>query len=167
MLGSFGRWRCLDGRDSAGNGNIEMLRVAEAARRRAFLMYRSNECLQRNRSGGAAKACGRRVAAPARRRPTYGRGAGAERRNDFLAKLAETSNIRQAAVYAGVSPTTVYDLSRSDPGFAQRWLDTLCQGYDNLEMEMLYHLRAGERGGDAPKFTLSSPRACCSPIARR
>jgi hypothetical protein len=76
-------------------------------------------------------------------------------RSDFLAKLAETSNIRQAADYAGVSPTTVYDLRRRDPGFAQRWLDALCEGYDNLEMEMLYHLRTGERGGDAPKFNFA------------
>jgi hypothetical protein len=65
-------------------------------------------------------------------------------RSDFLAKLAETSNVRCAAEFAGVNPTTVYDLRRRDASFAQRWLDALCEGYDNLEMEMLYHLRTGE-----------------------
>ena len=76
-------------------------------------------------------------------------------RSDFIAKLAETSNIRQAAEYAGVSPTTVYDLRRRDPGFAQRWLDALCEGYDNLEMELLYHLRTGEGAGSATKFNFA------------
>ena len=76
-------------------------------------------------------------------------------RSDFLGKLAETSNVRYSCEVAGVNPTTVYDLRRCDPSFAQRWLDALCEGYDNLEMEMLYHLRTGERGGDAPKFNFA------------
>lgn len=110
----------------------------------------------------SAKPLGRgskRVRRREQRRPDAGQvAAGALANNwraDFLAKLAETSNVRQAADYAGVSPTTVYDLRRRDPGFAQRWLDALCEGYDNLEMEMLYHLRNGERGGDAPKFNFA------------
>ena len=65
-------------------------------------------------------------------------------RAEFLAKLAETSNVSRACDHAGVSPGTVYDLRRRDTGFAGRWLDALCEGYDNLEMEMLYHLRMGE-----------------------
>lgn len=76
-------------------------------------------------------------------------------RSEFLAQLAETSNVRCSCEYAGVNPTTVYDLRRRDPDFAQRWLDALCEGYDNLEMEMLYHLRTGERGGDAAKFNFA------------
>jgi len=75
-------------------------------------------------------------------------------RSEFLAKLAETSNVRQSCEAAGVNPSTVYDLRRRDAGFAQRWLDALCEGYDNLEMEMLHHLRSGERG-DAPKFNFA------------
>lgn len=76
-------------------------------------------------------------------------------RSDFIARLAETSNVRSAAEFAGVSPTTVYDLRRRDPHFAQRWLDALCEGYDNLEMEMLYHLRTGEIVGSAAKFNFA------------
>lgn len=75
-------------------------------------------------------------------------------RRDFLAKLAETSNVSYSSEFAGVNASTVYDLRRRDPVFAQRWLDALCEGYDNLEMEMLYHLRAGEKP-DAPKFNFA------------
>jgi hypothetical protein len=76
-------------------------------------------------------------------------------RSDFLAKLAETSNVRLSCEVAGITPTTVYDLRRRDPAFAQRWLDALCEGYDNLEMEMLYHLRTGESAGAATKFNFA------------
>src|SRR5690606_31084263 len=49
--------------------------------------------------------------------------------------------------------STVYDLRRRDPGFAQGWLDALCEGYDNLELEMLHHLRSGDSSEPgAPKF---------------
>jgi len=79
-------------------------------------------------------------------------------RNAFLAKLAETSNIRQAADHAGVSPTTVYDLRRRDPGFAQRWLDALCEGYDNLEMEMTW-----PAGAQATLYSAIEPEALRGP----
>jgi len=75
-------------------------------------------------------------------------------RSAFLAALAETSNVRQSCEAAGVNPSTVYDLRRRDAGFAQRWLDALCEGYDNLEIEMLHNLRSGE-DGDAPKFNFA------------
>lgn len=82
---------------------------------------------------------------------TLPEGAGAEKgnlrqtwRRDFLAKLAETSNVTRSAEYAGVNTSTAYDLRRRDPGFAQGWLDALCEGYDNLEMELLHYLRTGE-----------------------
>jgi hypothetical protein len=65
-------------------------------------------------------------------------------RSDFLGRLAETSNVSAACVFADVSHGTVYDLKRRDTSFAANWLDALCEGYDNLEMEMLFHLRSGE-----------------------
>jgi hypothetical protein len=65
-------------------------------------------------------------------------------RRQFLAKLAETSNVTRSCEHAGVNPSTVYDLRRRDPTFAQGWVDALCEGYDNLEMEMLHFLRTGE-----------------------
>jgi len=77
-------------------------------------------------------------------------------RREFLSKLAETSNVTRSAEHAGVNPSTVYDLRRRDPAFAQRWLDALCEGYDNLEMEMLHHLRSGESSEPgAPKFNVA------------
>jgi hypothetical protein len=72
-------------------------------------------------------------------------------RRYFLTSLAETSNVRLACAAAGVPPSTVYDLRRRDADFAAKWAEALCEGYDNLEMEMLYRLRSGERADD-PKF---------------
>jgi len=65
-------------------------------------------------------------------------------RSEFFAALAESSNVSRACGLAGVSPGTVYDLRRRDTSFAGRWMDALCEGYDNLELEMLYFLRNGE-----------------------
>ncbi|MCB2074833.1 MAG: hypothetical protein H6917_12850 [Novosphingobium sp.] len=91
----------------------------------------------------------KRVRRKARRKPPGAAGAEPGNlpqywRREFLSKLAETSNVTRSCEHAGVNPSTVYDLRRRDPGFAQRWLDALCEGYDNLEMEMLAHLRHGE-----------------------
>jgi transcriptional antiterminator Rof (Rho-off) len=35
----------------------------------------------------------------------------------------------------------VYDTRRNN-AFARKWQAALCEGYDNLEMELLYRLRA-------------------------
>jgi len=67
-------------------------------------------------------------------------------RTSFFEALAETSNVARACQAAGVSPATVYHLKRRDLGFADRWLDALAEGYDNLEMELLDRLRNGESG---------------------
>ncbi|OJW68774.1 MAG: hypothetical protein BGO57_09695 [Sphingomonadales bacterium 63-6] len=65
-------------------------------------------------------------------------------RRAFLAALAETSNVARAARKAGVPISTVYDTRRKKPDFARQWRDALCEGYDNLEMELLGRLREGE-----------------------
>lgn len=70
-------------------------------------------------------------------------------RNAFLAKLAETSHVRSACAHAKVGPSTVYDLRRRDAGFAERWMEALAEGYDNLEMELLHRLRSGDPQDDA------------------
>jgi hypothetical protein len=62
----------------------------------------------------------------------------------FLAALAETSNVARAARIAEVSPSTVYDARRKSRDFARQWQASLCEGYDNLEMELLARLREGE-----------------------
>lgn len=64
--------------------------------------------------------------------------------NPFLAALAETSNVTRAANRAGVSTATAYDLRRRNREFARGWNAALCEGYDNLEMELLGRLRDGE-----------------------
>jgi len=85
-------------------------------------------------------------------RPADGRsrsGCSPERRNvtridRFIANLGETSNVAAACAAAGMTSGQVYRLRRSDPAFARRWFDALAEGYDNLEMELLGRLRAGE-----------------------
>ncbi|MXO75610.1 hypothetical protein GRI40_10320 [Altererythrobacter aerius] len=66
----------------------------------------------------------------------------------FLQELALTSNVAAAAAVADLPTARVYALRRSDPEFAKAWYAALAEGYDNLEMELLAHLRsAGEAGG--------------------
>lgn len=63
----------------------------------------------------------------------------------FLAELAATSNVSAAALVAGIPTSTAYDLRRSDPGFCRLWQAALCEGYDNLEMELLERMRCGDQ----------------------
>lgn len=68
----------------------------------------------------------------------------------FLLALAETSNVSAAANAAGILPSYPYKLKRDDSGFAKAWREALCEGYDNLELELLHRLRFGEtKDGDA------------------
>jgi hypothetical protein len=52
--------------------------------------------------------------------------------------------VAAAARKAGVTTTTVYDARRNNIAFARKWQAALCEGYDNLELELLYRLRTGE-----------------------
>ena len=61
----------------------------------------------------------------------------------FLAALAETSNVTAAADKAGVTTAHVYRIRREDAEFARQWQGALCEGYDNLEFELLDRLRNG------------------------
>jgi hypothetical protein len=60
----------------------------------------------------------------------------------FFEVLVETSNVTVSAARAGVPLRTVYKTRRDDAGFAAKWRAALHEGYDNLEMELLGHLRA-------------------------
>jgi hypothetical protein len=74
-------------------------------------------------------------------------------RDIFLATLADTSNITAVAIAADISLSWVYKTRREDPEFRRRWFDALCEGYDNLEMDLLLRLRIGEsKDSEAPKF---------------
>lgn len=105
----------------------------------------SSNSRPRLRRKSARKPSGAAGAEPGNLRSTW--------RRDFLARLAESSNVTKSAEFAGVNPGTVYELRRRDPEFAQSWLEALCEGYDHLEMDLLLYLRTGELpGGDASKF---------------
>lgn len=67
-------------------------------------------------------------------------------RRRFFAALADTSNVSESCTIAGVGKATVYDLRRRDQAFAAKWIEALCEGYDNLEMETVYRLRRGDPG---------------------
>jgi hypothetical protein len=71
----------------------------------------------------------------------------------FLSALAETSNVSAAADRAGVTSAHVYKLRRDEPEFARQWQGALCEGYDNLEFELLDRLRNGiVSDGEGRKF---------------
>lgn len=85
-------------------------------------------------------------------------------RKRFMARLGETSNVSAAAEAAGISISHIYALRRKDGDFARQWFDALAEGYDNLEMELLQHLRAGGEDGVAPpakkKFDAATAFRC-------
>jgi hypothetical protein len=62
----------------------------------------------------------------------------------FLSALADTSNVAAAARKASIDVSTAYHKRRHDHEFNRKWQVALCEGYDNLEMELLYRLRTGE-----------------------
>lgn len=62
-------------------------------------------------------------------------------RETFINTLAETSNISASAQVAGVTTSRVYAERRRNPDFLRRWGEALCEGYEHLEMEVLYRLR--------------------------
>lgn len=62
----------------------------------------------------------------------------------FLAALADTSNVAAAARAASIDVSTAYSRRRHNHEFNREWQVALCEGYDNLEMELLCRLRTGE-----------------------
>lgn len=61
----------------------------------------------------------------------------------FLTALSDTSSVEQAAEAAGISLEHVHKLRREDADFAAQWQDALNEGYDRLELDLLYRLRSG------------------------
>jgi len=60
-----------------------------------------------------------------------------EVRKLFLAHLAESANVRAAALEVGLGYQGAYRLRRSDAGFARAWQAAVDEGFDQLEMELL------------------------------
>ncbi|MES2493477.1 MAG: hypothetical protein V4579_09390 [Pseudomonadota bacterium] len=100
---------------------------------------------------------------PARRRRF---GAPKNWRETFLACLAETSNVTAAAQCADISLSWVYKTKREDRDFAAAWLIALCEGYDNLELELLCRLRHGE-ARDVPAVKYDNATALRLLLAHR
>ena len=81
----------------------------------------------------------------------------------FLEELAITSNVAAAAAVADLPTSKVYSLRRTNPDFAAAWYAALSEGYDNLEMELLAHLRGNETGGSGEttrKFDTATALRC-------
>lgn len=70
----------------------------------------------------------------------------------FLAALIDTSNVKLSAAQAGISASRAYRVRREDPDFAAQWRVALCEGYENLEMDLLGFLRS-----PAPEQKLDVP----------
>lgn len=70
--------------------------------------------------------------------------------SDFMAALAQSSNVTLAARKAGIDVSAVYRERRAKPEFYRQWQEALTEGYDNLEMDLLHRLRIGQlEGGKA------------------
>jgi hypothetical protein len=75
----------------------------------------------------------------------------------FLAALAETSNVSDAALRAGIAPSRAYQARREDSAFRAGWNEALAEGYAHLEMETLQRLRMGVSAGkDDAKFDIAN-----------
>jgi hypothetical protein len=77
-------------------------------------------------------------------------------RAEFLAALAETSNVGAASAAAGVPPAHPYKVRAEDPEFARLWRAALLEGYEHLEMDVLHRLRFGEPKDAEVKFDNAS-----------
>ena len=81
-------------------------------------------------------------------------GATRVRREQFLATLAATCNVRLACETAGVSLSWTYQARARDAEFAERWEEALQQGYVMLEGELMRRAL-----GDALTGTAENPAA--------
>ena len=88
----------------------------------------------------------KQIKANARERAEEGGRVSNKWRIDFLHKLAETSNVSASATFAGIAQSRAYKVRRGDPEFAAQWRAALLEGYENLELETLGYLRAGDPG---------------------
>ena len=78
-------------------------------------------------------------------------------RSQFLATLAETSNVSAAAREAGVNPSRAYKVRREETAFRAKWYEALLEGYDLLELETLHRLRMGvDAGKEDRKFDIAN-----------
>ncbi|MCI4589869.1 hypothetical protein MOK15_07165 [Sphingobium sp. BYY-5] len=75
---------------------------------------------------------------------------------EFMAVLAETCNVSEAARAVGKCRARAYDRRRSDPAFASAWNAALDQGYVEIEMMLM---RAALYGSESEETVLDSEGA--------
>jgi len=66
----------------------------------------------------------------------------------FLDRLAETSNVSEAARFAGINASRAYKVRRMERIFRELWHEALLEGYAHLEMEVVSRLRTGTTKDD-------------------
>ena len=66
-----------------------------------------------------------------------------EKRDKFLASLAEGNSVARAAADAGVGRSTAYEWRDAEPDFAKAWDDAVETGTDALEDEAVTRAKAG------------------------
>jgi hypothetical protein len=109
-------------------------------------------------------ACGRNVRAP---RPARRRAG-----SSLPGRAGRNSNVAAAARKAKIDTSAAYQRRRNDAEFNRKWQIALCEGYDNLEMELLHRLRTGEvkpppaRNGRRVRSTTPPRSACWPPTAK-
>ncbi len=76
----------------------------------------------------------------------------AEKQQLFLDHLAGCANVTRSAAAAGVGVSTVYDLKRRDPHFAEQCADAIETGYATLEALLIERAALGGNygPGDTP-----------------
>ena len=89
------------------------------------------------RKGGGAQSCASRGSwTPARR-------------SRFLARLAETLNVRAPVRSVHLSEGGLYKLRRRDPAFAAAWDQTIVEAYGKVEMLLLERALIGKAASKA------------------
>ena len=71
------------------------------------------------------------------RRKASGKNWSKAKQQEFLAELAATCNVTQAAAAAGVSTTQAYRRRKADAGFRGAWVEAVGSAYQRLELVLL------------------------------
>lgn len=67
----------------------------------------------------------------------------ADDRRTFLTMLAATCNVTQSARAIGRRPQSAYALRKRNRAFCEAWEDSIADGFDQLELEVLARARFG------------------------
>lgn len=94
-------------------------------------------------SGGAARTAAVRPPRDAQARPPRANEWTGEKRETFLATLAQTLNVTASARAAEMSPASARMLKRRDAGFAEAWEEAMIAAYEELELALIRRATKG------------------------